>query len=649
MAASIVNGLGGTSGFGENALPRGDDNSSGAIDITSIFGNQGLNLFGHSYTSLYLNNNGTVSFDGPLSAFNPTAITAATAAIIAPFWGDVDTRGGAVTATPGGTSTGSNRVYYDLDPENGVLTVTWDDVAYYSRHADKLNAFQLQLISLGNGDFDIVFRYEGVNWTTGDDSGGSGGLGGNVAVAGYSAGDGLHFSQLPQSGNQAAMLSLPTAVGNTGLPGVFAFEVHSSNSVAEVSVAAASADKAEGDGGQTLFTFNVTFDRAVLVAQTVNWSVAGSGAHAADAADFGGMLPTGTLTFAAGETSKLVTVLVTADSVVEADEGFTVTLSAPTGGATLGTSTAVGTIRDDDASIVTLAHDDAYVALKASVLHIADSNGVLFNDVAGSPATATLLTPPTHGTVVLSANGGFDYTPGAGGTGIDHFTYRTTGANGTDDAEVAIYVTPVNIGAATTLSLVALTPEQQISATYAAFLGRGADAAGFQFWVGEFQHGLPTQGSSVLLGIANAFAISKEAKGLYPLLADPLQANDAQVGAFIDSVYNNLFNRSSDAAGLAYWTGQAKAMLAAGQVVGSVLVDIMSGAQDTAGGKDITTLMGKVAVGLEYVGQQEEQHTAWAGPSDAAAATTLLRGVGSDPASVLAGIKNADELIASHP
>ena len=45
----------------------------------------------------------------------------------------------------------------------------------------------------------------------------------------------------------------------------------------------------------------------------------------------------------------------------------------------------------------------------------------------------------------------------------------------------------------------------------------------------------------------------------------------------------------------AYWTGQIRETLQGGQFVGSVLVNIMSGAQDTSAGKDIITLMGKVA------------------------------------------------------
>jgi hypothetical protein len=57
----------------------------------------------------------------------------------------------------------------------------------------------------------------------------------------------------------------------------------------------------------------------------------------------------GTLTFGAGETSKTITVPVTPDQSVELNETFTVTLSNPTGGATLGTSkVATVTILNDD-------------------------------------------------------------------------------------------------------------------------------------------------------------------------------------------------------------------------------------------------------------------------------------------------------------
>ena len=56
----------------------------------------------------------------------------------------------------------------------------------------------------------------------------------------------------------------------------------------------------------------------------------------------------GTLTFAAGETSKLVTVNVAGDTAFESNEGFTVTLSGATAGAVISTGATTGTILNDD-------------------------------------------------------------------------------------------------------------------------------------------------------------------------------------------------------------------------------------------------------------------------------------------------------------
>ena len=214
FATPLVNGLGGSAGFGENHLRRYDDGSSRAIDISSVFPN-GLNFYGTNYTHLYVNNNGNITFYSSLSTYTPFGITQATFPIIAPFFADVDTRGGSVTPSPGGNSAGTNLVYWDLDTTNHIFTATWDDVGYYSSHTDKVNAFQVQLIQNGPnpGDFDIKFIWEDINWTTGDLSGGSGGLGGTVARAGWSAGDSVHYYEIPQSGNQNDMLGLDSNPG----------------------------------------------------------------------------------------------------------------------------------------------------------------------------------------------------------------------------------------------------------------------------------------------------------------------------------------------------------------------------------------------------------------------------------------------------
>lgn len=116
-----------------------------------------------------------------------------------------------------------------------------------------------------------------------------------------------------------------------------------------VSVAVASADRAEGSSGSTAFTFTLTRTGNTAAASTVTAKVSGSGASPANAADFGGSLPSGTYTFAAGQTNLTVTVNVVGDTTAESDEGFTLTLSNPTN-ATLGTASAVGVIRNDDAA-----------------------------------------------------------------------------------------------------------------------------------------------------------------------------------------------------------------------------------------------------------------------------------------------------------
>ena len=131
-------------------------------------------------------------------------------------------------------------------------------------------------------------------------------------------------------------------------------------------IAATDAVKAEGDAGTSQYTFTVTRSGDLFGADQVDWAVAGSGSDPADAADFGGSLPSGTIFFAIGETSQVVTVDVSGDSDVEVDEGFTVTLSNPSAGSQITTPTADGTIQNDDpappATFFAIAATDAVKA-----------------------------------------------------------------------------------------------------------------------------------------------------------------------------------------------------------------------------------------------------------------------------------------------
>ena len=266
---SLRNDLGGTLGFGEYSLARNDDSYQTGINLTSVFGSAGIDFFGSQYQYASINNNGNITLSNSsssgLSDYTPFGLASGGYAIIAPFFADVDTRqynatasANQVTPTPGGTSRGSNLVWYDLDNTgHGALTVTWDDVGYYSYSTDKLNAFQLQIIGRGNGNVDIEFRYESISWTTGRASGGTAGLGGTVARAGYSTGDGTAWYELPQSGQQDPMLALESTLGNTGETGRYRFSVRSGSARADVIYGTNNSDLLSGlAGNDTIYGYN---------------------------------------------------------------------------------------------------------------------------------------------------------------------------------------------------------------------------------------------------------------------------------------------------------------------------------------------------------------------------------------------------------
>ena len=139
-------------------------------------------------------------------------------------------------------------------------------------------------------------------------------------------------------------------------------------------MAAAAATKPEGNNGTTAFTFTVTRTGDHRMAVGAAWQVAGNGADATDFA--GGVLPTGTVSLAAGQASKTITVAAQGDRTVEPDEGFTLTLSTPTGGASIGTATAAGTILNEDV-------DPPLLALSAAAETVAE--GTLEGSIAESP------------------------------------------------------------------------------------------------------------------------------------------------------------------------------------------------------------------------------------------------------------------------
>jgi len=102
----------------------------------------------------------------------------------------------------------------------------------------------------------------------------------------------------------------------------------------------------EGNTGTVAAQFTVTLSAASTQTVTVAYATADGTATAGS--DY--QAASGTLTFAPGETSKTVTVLVNGDRLAEQNETFLVTLSAATNANTLG-GRAVGTILDDEPRI----------------------------------------------------------------------------------------------------------------------------------------------------------------------------------------------------------------------------------------------------------------------------------------------------------
>jgi hypothetical protein len=109
------------------------------------------------------------------------------------------------------------------------------------------------------------------------------------------------------------------------------------------SISVTDATVTEGNTGTTSATFTVTLSAPSASPVTVQYTTADG--TAAGGSDY--QAASGTLTFAPGETSKTITVLVNGDRSGEPNETFVVNLGSPTN-ATIADSQGVGAIMDDE-------------------------------------------------------------------------------------------------------------------------------------------------------------------------------------------------------------------------------------------------------------------------------------------------------------
>ena len=199
-----------------------------------------------------------------------------------------------------------------------------------------------------------------------------------------------------------------------------------------------SADTATVTGGPSLsigdasavegnaVSFTVTLSPAAAVEATVDYAVSTSGVgNTASSGDLTGTM-SGTLTFAAGDGTKTLTVDTSADDRDELDETFTVTLSNATNNVLIADTTATGTVTDDD--------DTPKVTLTLADLSILESDDTntpgnqhqttVRATLSGASSVVTTVTvTPVAGVLTVSGTGGADHRGGAGGSrrlGDDH-------------------------------------------------------------------------------------------------------------------------------------------------------------------------------------------------------------------------------------
>tara|TARA_B100000674_G_scaffold86943_1_gene60239 strand:- start:7228 stop:12942 length:5715 start_codon:yes stop_codon:yes gene_type:complete len=210
------------------------------------------------------------------------------------------------------------------------------------------------------------------------------------------------------------------------------------DSPSKYTLTAAAASASEGSA----VTFAVTLDSAPTEDVVVNYLTANGSATAADYTAV-----SGTVTFAAGQTTQYVTIQTTEDTTFEEDETFTVTFS----GTKLNASVqAVGTITNDDSNPTITAStyvlttginnftgldgDDTFDATTSNSLNN-------FDTLVGGGGTDTLTAVLANTNVVVNS------------TGIEQFNVTTTTAATLDMAGVTGLTGLNNLNSATNLTV----------------------------------------------------------------------------------------------------------------------------------------------------------------------------------------------------
>ncbi len=155
--------------------------------------------------------------------------------------------------------------------------------------------------------------------------------------------------------------------------------------------------------------------------------------------------------------------------------------------------------------------------------------------------------------------------------------------------------------------------QEEVAKLYVATFNRAPDSAGLTYWT--------TSSGLKLSQIAQSFFDQPETQTLYP--ADTLNRD------FINSVYQNLFNREPDTAGWNYWENE----LNTGAFTKNRFIEaVINGAQNTIEyGNDAIILTNKTIVGLSF---------SEAGLDNVEDAKTIMIGISDDTSTVTSALSS---------
>jgi hypothetical protein len=172
--------------------------------------------------------------------------------------------------------------------------------------------------------------------------------------------------------------------------------------------------------------------------------------------------------------------------------------------------------------------------------------------------------------------------------------------------------------------------QAQLEQLYLAYFGRPADFDGTVFYTSNPDFDI--------WSVAAAFSASPESQALYGTGVAPNFISAATINA----IYQNLFNRDAEPAGLAYWAGEVAAgrLTAAGAAYG-----ILLGAQNA----DAVSVANKLAASAAFTAALDTsaEIIGYAGDDAAQAARDFLATVTSDPATLTAALAGVDAAVAA--